>query len=179
MDAIGYDLYCKMLEETVGRIKGKEIIENIETSIELSANAFISDRYIPDGKQKLEMYKRISAVETKEDYYNLEEEIEDRFGTIPSSVYNLLSISYIKSMAEYIRIKNISENKTNIIFEIFDFKYIKPEVINEMTLKYGRNIKINLSSTPYIELRKGKTPESKKIKYVEDFLEAFVAVIKK
>lgn len=179
MDAIGYDLYCKMLEETVGTIKGKEIVETIETTIELSANAFISDRYVEDGKQKLEMYKKISSIETKEDYYTLEEEIEDRFGTIPSPVYNLLSISYIKAMAEMIRIKNISEDKNKIIFDIFDFKNIKPNIITEITEKYGRNVNFNLTSTPYIELKKNKISEDKKLRYVEEFLEKIVELIKK
>lgn len=97
MSAIGYDLYCKMLEDAVRKVKGQVVEESLETTIEINANAFIPEVYIEDPIQKMSIYKKIAAIRNKEDAYGIEEEVEDRYGTIPQSVYNLISIAHIKS----------------------------------------------------------------------------------
>src|SRR5699024_1947824 len=80
MEAVGYDLYCKMLEEAVQEEKGEKRQESFETTIDMSLDAFIPDRYIPNEVQKLDIYKRIAGIESREEYEDMLEELMDRFG---------------------------------------------------------------------------------------------------
>ena len=89
MEAVGYDLYCKLLEEAVREEKGEILQEAFETSIELNVNAYIPARFISNEMQKLEIYKKIASIQTEQDYFDLQEEIEDRYGDLPRSVQNL------------------------------------------------------------------------------------------
>lgn len=116
MGEIGYDLYVKMLDRAVRKLQGQEIKEEIDTEIELDINAYIPESYIEDEMTKIEIYKKIAAIESKEDYFEIEEEIEDRFSDIPDPVRNLVIISYIKSMGKRLGIKKIKQEKTIIHF---------------------------------------------------------------
>ena len=96
IDAVGYDLYSKLLEEAIKKEQGEEIKEHFETLIELDIDAYIPQKYIEDEIQKLEIYKKIAVIQTQKDYYDVQEEIEDRYGDLPESVQNLLEIALIK-----------------------------------------------------------------------------------
>lgn len=98
MDSIGYELYCKLLDEAVRELRGETVEESFETLMEINVNAFIPSDYIEIEEHKLDMYKKISAIYSKDDYYNVQEELEDRYGEIPTSVQNLLDIAYIKAL---------------------------------------------------------------------------------
>ena len=93
MNAVGYDLYCKMLSEAVKEAKGIQTMEDFETTIDLNMDAFIPDSYISNEYQKLDIYKRIAAIETQQDYDDMLEELLDRFGEMPKAVLNLLAIA--------------------------------------------------------------------------------------
>ena len=86
MAVIGYDLYVKMLNDAIKKVKGEPIVEDIDVEIDLSVNAYIPDTYIPDELTKIEMYKKIASIENKEDMFEVEEELEDRFSDLPKSV---------------------------------------------------------------------------------------------
>lgn len=116
MAEIGYDLYVKMLDEAVRTLQGQQIQENPETEIDLDVSAYIPDSYIDDEMTKMEMYKKIAFIENKEDLYEMEEEIEDRFSDIPEPTRNLLRIAYIKSMASKLGIVKIKQDKSKIHF---------------------------------------------------------------
>ena len=97
MEAVGYDLYCKLLNESVKEMKGESTIrEDYETAIDLDIDAFIPERYIRNEAQKLDIYKRIAAISNEEEYDDMLEELMDRFGEPPRSVQNLLSIAWLK-----------------------------------------------------------------------------------
>ncbi len=98
MDSVGYELYCKLLDEAVRELRGEKVTESFETLMELTVNAFIPSDYIEIEEHKLDMYKKISAIASKEDYYNVQDELEDRYGEMPASVSNLLDIAYIKAL---------------------------------------------------------------------------------
>jgi len=149
MALIGYDLYCKLLEDTIRTLKGEEIQETIETSIDINIDAFISDKYIGNERHKLEIYKKIASIRELQDAYDVEEEIEDRFGTIPQPVYNLISIAYIKSLGQNLKISNITEADEGYKFE-FDSNYkLNPLLISKVIEEFGNNIIFNCSNKPY------------------------------
>ncbi len=149
MAAIGYDLYVKLLGETVDELRG-EYIEKLEnTAIELSVNAYISEGYIANQGHKIEIYKKIASIRNLEDMYKIEEEIEDRFGDIPLSVRNLLLISYIKALAKKIKIEYIIQKDKDIRIQFKDSSTLKPEAIGSVLHKYNRKVTFNATAQPY------------------------------
>ncbi len=121
MDSIGYELYCKLLNEAVMELKGMDIEEGFETAIDIKLNAFIPNTYIQNEEQKLEMYKKISLITNQGDFYDVQEELEDRFGTMPKPVSNLLDIALIKALAHNIGAVNIVQKGNKILI------YFKPD----------------------------------------------------
>lgn len=109
MDIIGYEMYCKLLDQAVRELKGEEVEKEFETLIDIAVNAFISPTYIENETQKLEMYKKISTIKTEADFFDVQDELEDRFGTIPKVVQNLLNIALMKSYANNIGVNKISQ----------------------------------------------------------------------
>ena len=87
MEAIGYDMYCRLLEEEIQNMKGEPKQEYFETTIDLNINAYIPDFYIKNQEQRMEMYKKIAAISNQHDYYNIQEELEDRFGNFTQKVF--------------------------------------------------------------------------------------------
>lgn len=173
MGAIGYDLYCKLLEDTVKTLKGEEVEDIVETSLDINVNAFISSKYISNEKYKLEIYKKIASIREKEDAYNIEEEIEDRFGTLPESVYNLISISYIKVLAQKLKISSISEMKKGFKFEFSNKYKLDPYLLAKISQEFGKRIMVNCSNTPYFiyNIYNYKISQSKKLKEIINMLE--------
>ena len=102
MEAVGYDLYCKMLHEAVKEARGEAPAEQFETSVDIRTDAFIPSTYIANESQKLDMYKRIAGIETDEEAEEMLEELIDRFGEPPKSVQNLLTIARLKAVAHSI-----------------------------------------------------------------------------
>lgn len=116
MASIGYDLYCKMLEDSIKILKGETREEIVETTIEIKIDAFIPSTYINDEVEKIQIYKKIAAIENIQDKNLIEEELEDRFGNIPLSVYNLINIAYIKCLARDIGIEELKQKSGEILF---------------------------------------------------------------
>jgi transcription-repair coupling factor (superfamily II helicase) len=147
MASIGYDLYCRMLEDTVKLLKGEIQKEPIETTLDIKVDAFISESYIEDEIQKIEVYKKIAAIEGLDDYNDIKEELEDRYSKIPEPVYNLMDIAYIKSQAKSIFIEEIKETSKEIIFKFAQdedgykniFKILMDKYKNSVVLKFGVN----------------------------------------
>lgn len=115
MAIIGYDLYVKMLNEAIRKVKGEPVINDIEVEIDLNVNAYIPTSYISDELIKIEMYKKIACIENKEDMKEAEDELEDRFSDIPKSVQCLLRIAYIKTLCKKLKIEKVRQLKDEIL----------------------------------------------------------------
>ncbi len=113
---IGYELYVKMLDEAIKRLRGQEIEEDFETEIDIKVNAYIPSEYIEDEMDKIEIYKKIASIRDLEDKQSIEEEIEDRFSDIPFSVYALTEVSYIRALGKKLKIGRISKTMRGINF---------------------------------------------------------------
>lgn len=149
MAAIGYDLYVKLLEETVGELRGEYSEKFEDTTIELNVNAYISEKYISNQSHKIEIYKKIASIRNLEDMHKIEEEIEDRFGDIPLSVRNLLLISYIKAIAKSLKVLAITQKDKDIRIQFKDGTMLKPEGIGNVLHKYNRKVTFNATAQPY------------------------------
>lgn len=107
MEAVGYDLYCKMLSEAVQEAKGIEVEEDFETVVDIPIDAFIPDSYIPNEFQKLDFYKKIAGIENEEDFDDTQDELMDRYGDLPRSVINLMKVALLKAAAHRVGITEI------------------------------------------------------------------------
>ena len=120
MEAVGYDLYCKMLNEAVLALKGQENEEEkFETVVDCDIDAFIPDGYIKNEYLKLDVYKRISTIENDEEYMDMQDELMDRFGDIPKSVDNLLRVAELKAMAHRSYVTEVNINRQEVRLELF------------------------------------------------------------
>lgn len=150
IESIGYDLYVKYLGEAVRRLKGEVVEERIDTTVDIKIDGFISDRYIEDEDQKIEIYKKISSVESMDDYRELIDELIDRFGDLPKPVENLMNISYIRALASKNGIKNILQLRERIRLDFVSPDWMRPELINQLSGKYGKEMEFDLSTEPGI-----------------------------
>ncbi len=153
IEAIGYDLYVKFLNETIKKLKGEKIEEVVNTTIDLDIDGYIPTSYIEDEEQKIDIYKKIAIIENLEDYRELIDELIDRFGDLPIEVKNLLDISYIKNMASTCHIDNIYQSDDILVLEFSSMKYVSPDLIHYLSKEYGRRIIFDLSNDPSFKYR--------------------------
>ncbi len=148
MEAVGYDLYCKMLNDAILRQKGEMTKEEFSTSIEIPIDAFIPSTYVKNEMTKLELYKRISGVWSREDYEDMLDELTDRFGEPPYEVLNLLTVARIKAAAHEAFITSISYKNKQVHIEMAPEVKIKVELLDDFLAKYLNNIRIVAGSNP-------------------------------
>lgn len=151
MDSVGYELYCKLLNEAVMELKGETVATEFETLIDIKLNAFIPNAYISNEEQKLEMYKKISLISNLDDYYDVQEELEDRYGDIPRAVNNLIDVAYVKALAHNIGATNVKQikNKTLIYFKP-DANVAGEKLMKLITDSKGKVLFTNTGGEPYI-----------------------------
>ena len=148
LEAVGYDMYCKMLNEAVEIKRGLRTEERFETTIDLDVNAFIPDKYIPDEFQKLDIYKRISTITNREEYEDMQDELIDRFGDIPNQVENLLKVALIKGYANSTYIIDISGGKKKLKFTLWNNARIDTTKIPDYVAAYRGRMKLKIEANP-------------------------------
>lgn len=155
IDSIGYDLYIKYLRDAVSRLKGDVVDEKIETTVDLKIDSYIPSEYISNENIRLEIYKKISVIESEEDYSDLIDELIDRFSDIPKEVTNLMDISLLRFNASHAKINSIVQKNENYEFKLS----FVPELtlINELTDQF-KNIKLSLGKEAGFTISKLKYP---------------------
>ncbi|MDE0468020.1 MAG: transcription-repair coupling factor [Candidatus Poribacteria bacterium] len=111
---VGYELYCRLLEEAVMALKGEEVEETVETRISLPVEAYLPDDYVPDSRQKVSIYKKIAGLKDPEALNELREELRDRYGTIPEPAEMLLEVANIKQLSQRLGITTIVAGKEQV-----------------------------------------------------------------
>ncbi|MCD7818418.1 MAG: transcription-repair coupling factor, partial [Lachnospiraceae bacterium] len=150
MEAVGYDLYCKLLNESVREIQGSlPAQESFETTIDLDIDAFISDRYIKNEAQKLDIYKRIAAIRSEEEYDDMMEELLDRFGEPPRAVQNLLSIARLRAQAHDAWIQELSQKDNEIQLIMYERAQIDTTQIDRLLKDYNGRLRFIIDKNPY------------------------------
>ncbi|HJF93323.1 MAG TPA: transcription-repair coupling factor, partial [Lachnoclostridium phocaeense] len=157
MEAVGYDLYCKMLNEAVKHLKGEtEEEETFATTIDLNVDAFIPDTYIPNEYQKLDVYKRIAAIENEEEMEDMLEELIDRFGDIPRKVQQLLQIAGLKARAHRAYVTAVEQKDAQYIFTMYERAKVDPLKIPDMLAAYRGDLTFKAEETPcFVYEKKG------------------------
>ena len=163
MEAVGYDLYCKMLNQAVLALKGETLEEDsYETVVECDIDAYIPGRYIKNEYQKLDIYKRISAIETEEEYMDMQDELMDRFGDIPHSVENLLKIAAIRALAHRAYVTEVVINRQEVRLTMHQRAKLQVEKIPDLVRSYKGDLKLVPGDVPsfhYVD-RRNKNQDS-------------------
>lgn len=175
MEAVGYDLYCKMLNEAVKEAKGIRVEESFDTSIDIDIDAYIPMGYIPNETQKLDIYKRIAGIENEEEAEEMLEELIDRFGEPPKSVENLLYIARIKSLAHEGYFTEVAQKADYIRFTLYERAQIDVAGLPEFVAGYAPNLKFTADAkAPYFTYFLKKNSREKNVdgrEIVEKFLQ--------
>ncbi len=143
MEAVGYDLYCKMLATAVSEAKGEKVEEEFETVVDLSLDAYIPDRYIPNEFQKLDFYKKIAEIESEEDYNDIYDELLDRYGDLPKSVRNLMNVAEVKAAAHMAGLSEIKQTGEAIRIEVAGAPRFDVTRLPQIITSYGGKISVH------------------------------------
>ena len=172
MESVGYDLYCKMLAEAVQEAKGIAPAEAFETTIDLNVSAYIPDSYISNEALKLDTYKRIAAIENKEEYEDMTEELTDRFGEPPKNVQNLLAVAELKALAHCAYVTELKQMGDSVRVTLQQHAKIDVARIPELLQKYRDELKFQMESLAFVY-----TPRRRNSKEKIDLLEKSHALV--
>ncbi len=127
LDALGFDLYTKMLERTIGELKGDEIEDETSVSINMGVDVSIPNEYINETSQRLRTYKRISSADNEEVLRRIYSEINDRYGKMPESVENLFEYARLRKLAEEMRVVSVDKTKEGVAVKLGENARVAPE----------------------------------------------------
>ena len=163
MEAVGYDLYCKLLNQAVKALKGeRDEEEDFESVVECDIDAYIPASYIKNEYQKLDIYKRISAIETEDEYMDMQDELMDRFGDIPRSVENLLMIAGLRALARQAYVTEVVINRQEVRLTMHQKAKLQVEKIPDLVRSYKGDLKLVPGDVPsfhYVD-RRNKNQDS-------------------
>lgn len=149
MEAVGYDLYCKLLNDAIKEMKGEEPVEEeFETTVDLETDAYIPESYIRNEVQKLDMYKRVALLQTEEELSELQDELIDRFGDIPQSVNRLLEIALIRAVAHKVYVTQLTWHGSTVRLALYQRAKLIPQRIPELVKSYGGRLKFSAEKAP-------------------------------
>jgi transcription-repair coupling factor (superfamily II helicase) len=176
MNAIGYELYVELLEQAVREHRGELILNNIEPELNLRVNASIPEDYIPDPPVRLEIYRRLAALESIDESYQIEEEIADRFGKIPSETENLILLMMIKVYAKKLRMRSIHCSRDRVRYQFDVSTPLEPDVM--MGLIGQKSNKYKLSPDMKLTVKESFEAERQRLKKVHLFLKSLEEHVK-
>lgn len=173
LSTVGYDMYCKLIEETLHEVQGQDTGKKpLETRVDLKVDAYLPGDYVQDDRQRMEMYKRIAAIQTQEDREDIEEELLDRFGEAPLTVDALLDISQLRAMANSLGVMSVTWRKGELVMRV-DNRYIpEPAILLQAMQETDKRLVASNGVPPAILLRDPALP-------VRDMLKEAVKVMKK
>ncbi len=168
MSRIGYDLYCKMIKETVDSNLGKETKEEAKAAVEVKLDAYISDEYIPNEAVKFACYRKISDISDKESMLDIRDELNDRFGAVPESVDNLLNIAYIRSLAGRLGVSAVREEAGSLIA-----LYPQPDIeaVSITVSEFAQKCYISANRSFAVVFKSKNYSDSEKISVLREFFE--------
>ncbi|MBE6531481.1 MAG: transcription-repair coupling factor [Ruminococcaceae bacterium] len=151
LDAVGYDLYIKLLNEAVLEEKGEKLPEKIETTISLKCDAYIPEKYVSYSSQRMELYKKIANIETPEDRDDIIDEMIDRYGDIPAQTQNLLTVALVRAAAIRCAITSVVEDASEVKIYPSAFNI---EIWSDLAFEYKGRMRVIMTDNPGIRVRK-------------------------
>ena len=178
--AVGFEMYCKMVaEEVEAGLNHQTLPEDSDREalqMDLGINAYIPDSYLADSEVKIEIYKRIAALSSREEKESLMAEVEDRFGKMPAAVANLFAMGQLKAMANRLLVRSIVAGSLGFNIRFFDDHKISGAMLVKLAEKYGKLVKFNQKKGFSILLRVTNLPEKAKLEMLTNFLLELLAL---
>ncbi len=174
MMMIGYELYCKLIDDAVRKLRGEKVREEEpEVALEIKVDAFISSDYIEDEKLKLDMYKRIAEIKSADDISDVTDELIDRFGDVPPETESLIQVALIQARCREIGVKRVALDGGKVLFEFFsDNNGLTAEAVSKLSEAYGMKMIINISARPFIKIPAAGR-QKKLLSDIAEFLDLF------
>lgn len=168
MEAVGYDLFCKMLNEAVKVEKGEMPEDIYETTLDINVDAYIPPTYIPNEYQKLDIYKRIAAIESQEEMDDMLEELIDRYGDVPRKVQQLLYVALLRVIAHSAYITTVEQKGDSIKIIMYEKAKVNPLKIPALLASYNGDLAFTVDENPYfVYEKKVKNSRDKKVDIIE------------
>ncbi len=177
MLSIGYELYCKLVEEIVAELKGEipaqERLPEADASIELGIAAYIPQSYISDEMTRLAMYKSIASIRSEEDRIEISDELTDRFSDIPQVTSNLMDIAYIHNMASGCGISKLVLQQGRLVLQFAELNCLAPELFALLIDEYGSRLSVYGGVKPRIALSLAKLSPAKEAQKLLNYIIKF------
>lgn len=149
MEQVGYDMYCKLLDQVVKEMKGIQVEEEIDVQLDLDVSSYIPDEFIEDSNQKIEIYQEIALCKNEDEIKDITDSIIDRYGNMPKEIEKLLDIARIRNTCRAKNIIKVAQKSDKVIF-YFDEKTFDFSVVDKLLKKYGMRIKFSPAKNPYV-----------------------------
>lgn len=169
MEQVGYDTYCKLLDEVVKEMQGIEVEKQQDIQIDINISSFIPDEYIENSSQKIEVYQDIALSKTEEDLKDILDELIDRYGSLPEEVHNLIEIARIKQLCKKANVLKIVQRRESVIFYFDGQKFIS-DLVDKIIKLYNNKIKFSPGKDDYITLKLDSNSSKSVICEVKKFL---------
>ena len=173
MEAVGYDLYVKMLGQAIARAKGEPVQrDKSECLVDLRVDAFIPEKYIPDGAGRIEAYKRIAAIQTPEDAADVLDELIDRYGDPPPSVSDLVNVSLVRVQAAAVGVYEVTQKKDTLVLNL---ETLELAMIRGLLQAFNGRVTAGAGSKPYLSVV--LQPDEKPLELLQNILKAMADIL--
>ena len=169
MEQVGYDTYCRLLDEVVKEMQGIEVEKEQDVQIDMNLSSYIPEEYIENSSQKIEVYQDIALSKTEEDLKDILDELIDRYGQVPEEVHNLIEIARIKQLCKKANVIKIVQRKENAVF-YFDSLKFSTDLVDKIIKKYNNKIKFSPGKEAYITLKLENNSDKNVAQEVKKFL---------
>ena len=171
MEQVGYDTYCKLLDEVVKEMQGITVKQEKDIQIDINLSSYIPENYIEDTAQKIEIYQDIALCRNDKDIEDVIDEIIDRYGSMPQEVENLIEIARIKILCRTANVLKIVQRTDAVVFYLDKYNIkIAEKMINILVEKYGPKLKFSQGVEPYITLKISSKDEIEIIRMIKELL---------
>ncbi|MGN1326891.1 MAG: TRCF domain-containing protein, partial [Clostridia bacterium] len=175
LEQVGYDTYCKLLDEVVKEMQGIPVVQEKEIQIDINLSSYIPDSFIEDGAQKIEIYQDIALCRNEQDIEEVIDEIIDRYGSMPYEVENLIEIARIKVLARQANVVKLTQKEKSIVLNLDkDNIKIDEKIINNLVNKYGIRLRFSPGLEPYITLKIDEKDEKKLVQEIKELLKSII-----
>ncbi len=172
--SVGFDLYLRLLEEAISKLSNETYEEQFEVLLELDYSGFIPETYIVNAQTKMEIYKKIASISTKDEYEGVLAELEDRFGPVPKEVESLLSLAEIRIICKKLFIATLKERMGNVRVEFSKVSNISIDKILTLIKESNGKVKLDPQSPNVLVLEVGKIGLEEKGMFIREKLEALI-----
>lgn len=163
MVTVGFELYTRLLEQAVRELKGEPVNEPLDPVIEVDVDAYIDEQYIPDARQKIDIYKRVLAVESEEDVRDLTDELIDRFGDLPEPVENLVQLGRLKALARRAGVQSVTSQRDSVFFRYPEGIIVPSEVSGGLAKAFPKGLWYSPVKAPFFKISTTGLDERSKV----------------